>query len=104
VEFEGPEKNVIVAYDIALPQGSVVDELPPPADADYSFGSYHAKTVVEGNVLKHTRTFEIKQISVPVNQAKDLKKSYRIIATAQQRCAEADGCTLSKRAVANPSH
>jgi hypothetical protein len=37
-----------------------VDELPAPADVEYSFGSYHNKTLAEGNVLRYTRTFEIK--------------------------------------------
>jgi len=86
VEFEGPEKNVM-SYEIAMPVGYVVDELPPPVDADYVFGSYHAKTVVEGNVLKYTRTFEIKQVSVPVSQVEDLKKFYRIIATDERNNA-----------------
>jgi len=86
VEFEGPEKSVITYY-IALPTAYEVDELPPPVDVDYPFGSYHAKTVSEGNVLKYTRTFEIKQVSVPVSQADDLKKFYRMIATDERNNA-----------------
>jgi hypothetical protein len=86
VEFEGPEKNVI-NFDIGLPTGYEVDELPPPVDVDYPFGSYHAKTVSEGNVLKYTRTFEIKQVSVPVSQVDDLKKFYRIIASDERNTA-----------------
>ena len=54
--------------------------LPPPVDADYSFASYHAKTVVNGNVVGYTRTFELKELSVPVEKADDLRKFYRIIA------------------------
>jgi transglutaminase-like putative cysteine protease len=86
VEFEGPEKNVIT-YDITLPAGYEVDDLPPPVDVDYSFGSYHAKTVSDGNVLKYTRTLEIKQVSVPVSQAEDLKKFYRVIASDERNTA-----------------
>ena len=51
---------------------------------EYPFGSYHAKTLAEGNVLRYTRTFEIKQVNVPVSQAEDLKKFYRIIAKAER--------------------
>jgi len=86
VEFDGPEKNVI-KFDIALPTGYEVDELPPPVDVDYPFGSYHARTVVEGNALKYTRTFEIKQVSVPVSQVDDLKKFYRMIASDERNNA-----------------
>ena len=33
-----------------MPPGYEVDELPPPTDADFSFGSYHSKTEANGNV------------------------------------------------------
>jgi hypothetical protein len=62
----------------------VVDDLPPTVDADYGFASYHSKTVVTGNVVDYTRTFEVKELSVPVSRADDLKKFYRIIATDER--------------------
>jgi len=40
VEFEGPRKDTD-RMEIALPEGYQVDELPPPTDVEYSFGSYH---------------------------------------------------------------
>ena len=49
-------------------------------DADYGFASYHSKTVVNGNVVDYTRTFEVKELSVPVDKADELKRFYRIIA------------------------
>ena len=49
-------------------------------DADYSFASYHAKTVVNGKVVDYKRTFELKELSIPVNRAEDLRKFYRTIA------------------------
>jgi hypothetical protein len=79
VEFEGPEKNVDT-IEITLPAGYEVDDLPPAINADYSFASYHSKTEVNGNTLKYTRTFEVKELSVPLNKVEDLKKLYRIIA------------------------
>ncbi len=86
VEFEGPEKDEST-YEIALPAGYEVDDLPAAADADYSFGSYHSKIVTEGNVLKYTRTYEIKQLSVPVSQAEELKKFFRIIGNDERGTA-----------------
>jgi hypothetical protein len=79
IEFEGPARDTD-SFEITIPPGYTVDDLPPPVDADYSFASYHAKTVVTGNVVGYTRTFEVKELSVPVNKADDLKKFYRIIA------------------------
>ena len=79
IEFEGPSHDTDT-FDIALPTGLVVDDVPPPVDADYGFASYHSKTEVNGNVIHYSRTFEVKELSVPVAKADDLKKFYRIIA------------------------
>lgn len=79
IEFEGPASDTDT-FEITIPAGYVVDDMPPPVDADYSFASYHSKTVVNGNVVGYTRTFEVKELSVPVNKAEDLRKFYRIIA------------------------
>ena len=86
IEFPGPRHDTD-AFEIAIPDGYVVDDLPPPTDADYPFGSYHSKTVADGKVLKYTRTYEIKQLSVPVSQAEDLKKFYRIIGNDERGTA-----------------
>lgn len=79
VEFDGPWKNSDT-IEIAIPAGYEVDDLPPPVNADYGFASYHSKTEASGNALKYTRTFEVKELSVPVSKIEDLKKLYRIIA------------------------
>jgi hypothetical protein len=79
VEFEGPSRDTDV-FDITIPAGYMVDDVPPPVDADYDFASYHAKTEVQGNVIHYTRTFEVKELSVPVVRTGDLKTFYRIIA------------------------
>jgi hypothetical protein len=86
VEFPGPARDVDT-FEIALPPGYEVDDLPPPVDADYSFASYHSKTEVAGNTLKYTRTFEVKELSVPLSKVEDLKKLYRIIAGDERNTA-----------------
>jgi hypothetical protein len=79
IEFEGPARDTDT-FEITIPPGYVVDDLPPAVDADFSFASYHSKTVVNGSVVDYTRTFEVKELSVPVSKAEDLRKFYRIIA------------------------
>jgi hypothetical protein len=79
IEFEGPARDTDT-FDITIPAGYVVDDLPPAVDADYGFASYHAKTEVKGNLIHYSRTFEVKELSVPVSRAEELKKFYRIIA------------------------
>jgi hypothetical protein len=86
VEFEGPSRDTDT-FEIKLPQGYEVDDLPPPVNADYSFASYHSKAEVDGNTLRYTRTFEVKELSVPLSKVDDLKKLYRIIANDERNTA-----------------
>lgn len=71
-------------FEITLPAGYVVDELPEPVNADYPFGSYHSKTEVSGSVIRYTRSYEIKQLSVPASNAEELKKFNRMIAADER--------------------
>jgi hypothetical protein len=86
VEFDGPSQDTDT-FEITLPAGYEVDDLPPPVNADYSFASYHSKTEVNGNTLRYTRTFEVKELSVPLSKVEDLKKLYRIIAGDERNTA-----------------
>jgi hypothetical protein len=86
LEFEGPSRDTD-SFDITLPQGYEVDELPPPTDADYSFGSYHSKTEASGQTLHYTRALEIKELSVPVGKMEELRKFYRMIAADERNTA-----------------
>jgi hypothetical protein len=83
VEFEAPVRDTDT-FEIALPVGYEVDDLPAPVDADYSFASYHSKTEANAGVVRYTRTFEIKELSVPVSQAGALKTFYRTIASDER--------------------
>jgi len=86
VIFEGPEKDVD-SFEIALPPGYEIDDLPPPVDADYSFASYHSKTEKKENAILYTRTFEVKELVVPTEKLDELKKLYRIIAGDERSTA-----------------
>lgn len=86
VEFVGPERDVDT-FEITIPPGYEIDDLPPPVNADYSFASYHSKTEANGNTLKYTRTFEVKELTVPLSKVEDLKKLYRIIAGDERNTA-----------------
>jgi hypothetical protein len=39
---------------------------------------------VKGNVIDYQRTFEVKELSVPVSRAEELRKFYRIIASDER--------------------
>jgi hypothetical protein len=86
VEFDGPVRD-IDKFEITMPPGYEVEDLPPPVDAEFSFASYHSKTEAAGNVIRYTRTFEVKELSVPVSKVEELKKFYRIIASDERNTA-----------------
>src|SRR5882757_368325 len=86
IEFAGPERDTDV-FEITLPPGYQLDELPPPVNVDDGFAAYHSKTEVVGRVLRYTRTFEIKDLSVPVSKAEQLRDFYRIIAGDERNSA-----------------
>ncbi len=78
VEFAGPRRDTD-AFEILLPAGYVIEELPPQVDVDDRFASYHSKTVFHGGALYYTRSIEIKELSVPANRFEQLMQLYRTI-------------------------
>ena len=86
VVFDGPSRDSDM-FEIALPAGYEVDELPQPVSAEFGFASYHSKAEISGNVLRYARTFEVKDPSVPLSKVEDLKKLYRIIANDERNTA-----------------
>jgi hypothetical protein len=86
VVFDGPSRDMDV-FEIAMPPGYEVDDLPEPVSVDFGFASYHSKAEVSGNILRYARTFEVKEPSVPLAKMDDLKKLYRIIANDERNTA-----------------
>ncbi len=86
IEFSAPARDTDI-FEITLPAGYEVDELPAPVDADYGFAAYHSKTEASGSVIRYTRTYEIKELSVPVSKADEVKKFYRIVASDERNMA-----------------
>jgi transglutaminase-like putative cysteine protease len=86
VEFAGSERDTDV-FEITLPAGYKVDELPDPVKVDEGFATYESKSEVIGHVLRYTRTFEIKELTVPVARADALKQLYRTIEGDERQSA-----------------
>src|SRR5216684_5717133 len=86
VEFDGPSRDTDV-FEISLPPGYELDDLPPPVALDYGFASYHSKAEADGRVLRYSRTFEVKELTVPLAKVEELKKLYRIIAADERNTA-----------------
>jgi hypothetical protein len=86
VEFDGPSRDSDT-FEIVLPPGYEVDDLPQAVSAEFGFASYHSKAEISGNVLRYSRTFEVTEPSVPLAKVEELKKLYRIIANDERNTA-----------------
>jgi hypothetical protein len=74
-------------FEIALPPGYVVDDVPAPVKTDYDFGNYSSEVIVSGNTLHYKRKYEIKDVIVPVQRLDELKKFFRQIASDERSSA-----------------
>ena len=86
IEFEAPRRDTDV-FEIQIPAGYTVDDLPPPVDDDIGFVAYHSKTELVGQALRYTRTYEIRAVRAPVNRAEELKRFYRVIGNDERMVA-----------------
>jgi len=83
VELGSPELHSDV-YEIELPGGFTVDEVPPPVEVEYDFASYKSKVEVEGNHLRYQREYVVKDVRVPTERLNELKEFYRRIAADER--------------------
>jgi hypothetical protein len=73
VEFDALTLQTDV-FEISLPPGFSVDDLPAAADVDAGFASYKSHAEVKDNVLRYSRQYEVKDILVPMEKLDALKK------------------------------
>ncbi len=75
------------SFDIALPDGYVVDELPDPVAVDMDFASYHTEVTVKDNVLHYERDYLVRQVEIPASRAADFRKLETTILEDEQSAA-----------------
>jgi hypothetical protein len=67
-------------FDIELPEGYAVDELPDPVKVDLGFAAYESSTVAQGNKLHYSRTYTVREVTLPPNKYGELQKLAGLIA------------------------
>jgi hypothetical protein len=73
VEFERSSKETD-EYEIELPAGYVVDDLPDPVKVDVGFAAYESKISSSGNKIRYWRELLIRDLQVDVAHLSDLNK------------------------------
>jgi hypothetical protein len=65
------------SYDIALPEGYVVDDMPDPVNLDLDFATYHsaisALVSEKGKVLHYERDYTVKQVQLPADKQSEFR-------------------------------
>jgi hypothetical protein len=74
-------------FTIQLPDGYISDEVPDPVKLDVGFASYESATKLDGNALHYTRTYTVRQVSLPANRYSDVQKLADAIAADEQNRA-----------------
>ena len=85
-------------YSIESPQGYAVDEVPDPVKLDLGFAAYRSATEVKGNTLHYTRTYTVRQVTLPADRYSDMQK----LAGAIQ--ADEEGRAVLKKQAADAPH
>jgi hypothetical protein len=62
------------SFEIALPAGYVVDELPEPVNLDLDFASYHSTVKTEGGKLRYDRQYVVRQVEIPPSRSAEYRK------------------------------
>lgn len=62
------------SFDISIPDGYVVDEMPDPADVNVDFASYKSAVTVKGNLIHYERDYVVRQPEIPAAKAADFRK------------------------------
>jgi len=74
-------------YSIELPEGYVVDELPDPVKIDLGFAAYQSAVDVKANMLHYTRTYTVREVTVPADRYADVQKLAGVIAADEDSSA-----------------
>lgn len=74
-------------FNIAMPAGFTVDELPTPTKVSSPGASYKSEIKMDGNVLSYRREYTLNQVSVPLEGLKELNSTYRQISADERNSA-----------------
>jgi hypothetical protein len=71
-------------YTIELPAGYVIDEIPDPVKLDLGFASYESSSIVKDHALHYTRTYTVREVTLPADKYPDVQKLSGVIAADEQ--------------------
>jgi transglutaminase-like putative cysteine protease len=74
-------------FDVSVPAGFVIDELPDPTKIDVGFATYSSEVKADKDVLRYSRELVVKELVLKPDQYDNLKKLEAAITTDENRSA-----------------
>ncbi|ADV82221.1 transglutaminase domain-containing protein [Terriglobus saanensis SP1PR4] len=71
-------------YDIALPSGYAVEEMPEPVKLDLGFAKYESSSSVKDGKLHYSRTYEVREVTLPAERYDEVRKLAGVIEADEQ--------------------
>jgi hypothetical protein len=75
------------AFEISLPPGYAIDELPHAVQYESSFATYKSELRADGHTLHYSREYEVRTLRVPLEELSNLKEFFRTIAQDERAFA-----------------
>ena len=74
-------------YEIEIPQGYKVDDVPDPVKIDMGFARYQSKAEIAGTKLRYSREYVVRDLRVSPERLQDLRKFEGIIGADEMAAA-----------------
>lgn len=74
-------------FDVRIPAGYAIDEVPDPVNMDVGFASYRSEVKVDGDTLHYSREYVLKKLNLDADQYAALKKFEAEVNTDENRSA-----------------
>ena len=75
------------SFDITIPPGYVVDEIPDPVSLDLDFASYHSSVSAKDNLLHYEREYVVRQVEIPPTKASAFRHFESVILSDEKNAA-----------------
>lgn len=80
----GETVKITDEYSILLPDGYVVDEVPDAVKIDLGFAAYQSAVAVEGSTLHYTRTYTVREVTLPADRYAEVQRLAGTIASDEE--------------------
>jgi len=71
-------------YEIEMPAGYAMDEMPEPVKVDMGFAAYESSSEMKDGKLHYTRTYTVREVTLPADKYGEVRKLAEVIDADEQ--------------------